>query len=418
MSPAAQSSCLRADSMAVRFDAATDQLSSGSAPASTTAVTVTAWVRNREGVGNGTFLRLRATATIYAFTASGGGTNGPQIATTGGTAGPFVPSVGNALPIGEWRFVAMTINGTGGGNGTVYHDIDTGGALSSTSGTVATGVPTALSVGGRGGGDTTERWGGDIAHQRIWTAVLTPTEIAAERDSSVHVRASDLWAAWELPNASTLTDTSGNGRHLTAGETAVTTQDGPLIQSGTGGVLSGTLPPPLADVLADIRVAGELAGRAPFLTAAVTASTVAQGTLTSLLPMPSAALVVSGSSPGLFAGFVPMAGASIPGDVLSLGQIVASPPTPEASVIVGVSATALLSATLSAPISGLSAVAPVSGALAGALPVPLAALTSVPQSVYRRPLHAGPVTVGRALLRAGTAVVRRGFRAGTPRHSL
>lgn len=214
---------------AVRFDAATDQLALAAAPTSSATITVTAWVRNIESVGNGTFCRLRAAATIASFTASSGGTNGPQLATTGGTAGPHVET-GGALPVNAWRRVAFTINGTGAGNCVVYwgDDNPASSALTNT-GSVATGAPTALAVGGRGGGDTTERWGGDIAYMRTWEAVLTQAQIQTEWASRTPVVTTNLWADWTLQGATDLADHSGNARNLSAGSTAVTTVAGPLI---------------------------------------------------------------------------------------------------------------------------------------------------------------------------------------------
>lgn len=227
--------------MSVRFDAATDQLALASAPTSSTPLTITAWVRNIEAVGNGTFLRLRAAGTIASFTASSGGTNGPQLATTGGTAGPIVVT-GGSLPTNGWRRVMAVINGVGANNCTVYWGDDNPATdLTAAVGSVATGAPTALSVGGRGGGDTSERWGGDMAYPRMWTAALTPTEGKAELASTVPVRTADLWADWPLLTHTDLTDHSGNGRHLTAGATATTTQDNPPISAGaTLGTATGT----------------------------------------------------------------------------------------------------------------------------------------------------------------------------------
>lgn len=273
--------------MAVRFNAATDQLALAAAPSSTSAITVTAWVRNQEGVSFGTLLRLRAGGTVFGFTASSSGVNGPQINTTGGAAGPITIGGGDSLPVGSWRFVAMTIDSS---NGTVYWDDATGGSLTTASGTVATGSPTALSVGGRGD-EPSDRWGGDIAHKRIWTAVLTPTEIAAERDSATHVRTSDIWAAWELPDASTLTDSSGNGRHLTAGSTSVDTTDGPAFDpGGTSGALAGTTAAPSGALTGQHIAAGALAASTGAPTGTLAATLAATGALAAATPAPTGAL--------------------------------------------------------------------------------------------------------------------------------
>lgn len=214
--------------MAVRFDAATDQLALADAPASSAPFTACGWVRNVELVGFGTIMRLRAAGTVASFTASSGGSNGPQLATTGGTAGPIVGSGDGSLPADAWRRVAFVIAGSGTDNCTVYWgDDDPATDLLSAVGSVAVGSPTALSIGGRGGGDTTERWGGDLAYPRAWDAVLTATELKAELASTEAVVTDGLWADWPLEVHTDLTDHSGNGRHLTAGSTSTTTVDGP-----------------------------------------------------------------------------------------------------------------------------------------------------------------------------------------------
>lgn len=227
--------------MAVRFDAATDQLALADAPSSTNPFSFSAWVRNIELVGFGTIMRLRAAGTVASFTASSGGSNGPQLATTGGTAGPIVGGGSGSLPADAWRRVAFVIDGSGSNNCTVYWgDDDPDTDLLTAVGTVAVGSPTALSVGGRGGGDTTERWGGDIAYARGWTAVRTAAELKAELASTAPVVTSNLWADWPLTVHTDLTDHSGNGRNLSAGSTATTTEDGPPLTVETTGTATGS----------------------------------------------------------------------------------------------------------------------------------------------------------------------------------
>lgn len=218
-----------AESFAVRFDAATDQLELA-AGLSTDPITVTAWVRNQTANASGTFFRQRAGATVATFCASAGGLNGPQLSTTGGTAGPFIPGVGDALPIGGWRRVGFTISGTGSNNCTCYWgDADPATSLQSVAGTVAVGTGTGTSVGGRGGGDNSESWGGDIAFMRVWAATLTGAEMKTELASRDVVVTSGIWAHWALQGALDLTDHSGNGRGLSVGSTSVTTVSGPPI---------------------------------------------------------------------------------------------------------------------------------------------------------------------------------------------
>lgn len=212
---------------ALRFDIGTDQLEVGQG-LSTDPITVTAWIRNQGSVANGTFYRLRAGATIATFCASISGVNGPQLSTTGGTAGPYVPGVGDALPVNGWRRVGFAINGTGSNNCTCYWgDVDPVTALQTIVGTVAVGTATASSVGGRGGGDNSEAWNGDIAFVRVWAVLLTGSQMRAELASRVPVVTSGIWSDWPLQED--LLDHSGNGRHLSAGGTSTTSVSGPPI---------------------------------------------------------------------------------------------------------------------------------------------------------------------------------------------
>lgn len=228
--------------MAVRFDAATDRLSyAASNPPSTTAITVTAWVYNVGALASGTFCRFYNAGTVASFLCSSGGTNGPILGTTGGSVGPYVAGGSGSLPAGVWRRVGFTINA---GSCTIFWGDDAFGATATMSGAVATGQPTGVGVAGRGPADASEWFNGRLAHMRIWSAVLSQTQIESEWASVAPLVTSGLWAAWPLSSAADLNDASGNGRHLVAGSTAVTTEDGP----------------PLGPVLTPISAAGATSG--------------------------------------------------------------------------------------------------------------------------------------------------------------
>lgn len=367
--------------MSVRFDAATDQLAIASAPSPTSAITGTAWVRNIEGLSFGTFFRLRAAGTIIALTASSGGLNGPQGNTTGGVAGPYVPGVGDALPVNSWRRIGFKISGT---TCTVYWGDDAGGATGTASATVATGSPTDTSVGGRGGGDTSDRWGGDIAHLRFWTAVLSQAEIEAEWASATAVRTSNLWASWPLTDASTLTDASGNGRTLTAGSTAVTTQGDPPIASSTTGVAAGLAPSPTGALAASVTVAASVAASAPSPTGALAASVVIAGATAGLAPSPTGALDAGVSTAGVADGLAPSPTGAVTATVSAAGVMGGQAGSPTGALDAEVSAAGVTDGQAPSPTGALDAGVIATGALAGVAPSPtgaLAAEVAVPGSM-------------------------------------
>lgn len=214
--------------MAVRFDAASDRLSfAGTMFAVGSGFTATAWVYAVVDTNDfATIARLHASSggsTIVTWAASSDGLGGPNYFSTGG-------SVTNAtgLAVGAWRKVAVSCSGTTGKS----YVATVGGSTEVDSGTVAVGTATGITIGGRAPSDATEWFNGRISDFRMWTAELSQAEIEAEWASSTHVRTSGLWADWPLSGAGDLNDVSGNARHLTAGSTAVTTEDGPPNTSG------------------------------------------------------------------------------------------------------------------------------------------------------------------------------------------
>lgn len=210
--------------MAVRFDAATDRISySGSMPDPATAITVTAWAYITNNTANpATFFRVwnAAVSTTITCACNSAGVVNPGYFTAGGSA-----FISTSLSLGTWYRIAVTCTGTAG---KFYLAAGTGGATSLGTGTVAgAATPTGITVGGRAPSDASEWFDGRIAYVRAWPSVLTQAQIEAEWASATPVITSGLWADWPLETAADLTDRSGNGRHLTAGSTAVTTEDGP-----------------------------------------------------------------------------------------------------------------------------------------------------------------------------------------------
>lgn len=213
--------------MAVRFDAASDRVSfAGTLPDPSAGFTLTAWALVAVSTGTfATMARLHNPGTVITCATGGSGLTGPGYYTTGG-------SVENALgfAVGAWRQVAISCTGTTGRICVAAP----GGPTEVDTGTVSdTTAPTGITLGGRGPADAAEWWNGRLAHVRLWAVELTLAQIEAEWASPTPVVTGGLWADWPLSTAADLTDHSGNGRHLTAGSTAVTTEDGPPLPTTT-----------------------------------------------------------------------------------------------------------------------------------------------------------------------------------------
>lgn len=221
--------------MAVRFDAASDRVSyTASAPPVT--FTITFWAHNSVDQNtNATFARLHASSggsTAATFATDSDGTSGPGYFTAGGS---IVQATG--CPVGVWRKIAYSRTGSSGG----AYVAAVGGVTEVDTGTVGTVTPDGITLGGRSSGDATEWFNGRLAYVRVWSAVLSQSEIEAEWASTTPVRTSGLWAHWPLSVHTDLTDHSGNGRNLVAGTTATTTEAGPPLASLVTGTAVATL---------------------------------------------------------------------------------------------------------------------------------------------------------------------------------
>lgn len=210
--------------MAIRFDAATDRVSySGAVPDPSTGITITAWAYL--SVDRDTY------STVARLWAAGDSTTGILGTGSDGEIVVYITGGGtvvgaHSLVVPQWFRLGVTCLGvsallysatesgpTGTGSGTV------GGAAS----------PIGLTLGGRSPGDGAEWFNGRLAYVRLWSSVFSQPQIEAEWASTTPVVTAGLWADWPLAVAADLTDHSGNGRHLVAGATPVTTEDGPSI---------------------------------------------------------------------------------------------------------------------------------------------------------------------------------------------
>ena len=218
--------------MAVRFDASTDRItfSGAGVPDPASGFTVLGWVylvNDRNDF-----------STVVRLSAGSGASTSASLATLGdGTTlcyltGGGIPVSNHGLSAGAWSRAAMSATGS---TGTIYGATATGptDAVSGTVGGAAS--PDMLTVGGRSAGDGSEWSDIRAAYLRVYSAQLTQAEIETEWGSIVPVRTSGLWADYPLEDAADLTDHSGNGRHLVAGGTAVTTEPGPPIGQGIAG---------------------------------------------------------------------------------------------------------------------------------------------------------------------------------------
>jgi hypothetical protein len=219
--------------MAGRSDAATDRVSLASAP-SLAAFTVMGWVKVVNSVSPFFHEIVRfsdagaSSNLILGMTGAAGLT--PRTYSSGSTSGVVA---GTAYTLGQWVFVCSSHNGSAAA---LYHGA-TPGSLTKVTGTVTVGTPNQLTLFSRSASDGSEWLDGSLAYVRMYTAVLSDAEIAAESQSATAVRTSGLWAHYPLA-AAALTDTSGNARNLTAGTTALSSDTDPAL--GTSFTDAGT----------------------------------------------------------------------------------------------------------------------------------------------------------------------------------
>ena len=218
--------------MAVRFDQASDRITfTGSVPDPASGFTLTMWAMPIVDTNDySTMARLHVVAgdaTTVTFSSDNDGLAGPAYFTAGGS---IIHPTGTAL--NQWRKLACACLGTGG---QVYVSTEAGPTVLASGTVIGNANPTAITFGGRSAGDAVERFDGRIAYARLFNARLTQTQIEAEWASAVPITTGSLFADWPLATASDLTDHSGNGHHLVAGSTAVTTEAGPNLGANVTG---------------------------------------------------------------------------------------------------------------------------------------------------------------------------------------
>lgn len=372
--------------MAARSDAATDRVSRTTAP-SLASVTVCAWVKIGATHAGNLFhpiMRVEASggsALIFGFKGTNGRT--PSLYSGSSTTGIS----GTEVALSTYVFVAATMSA---GAAQLFQGT-TPGSVSKVTGTVnTTGTPDTVTVFSRSPSDGSEWLEGTLAGVRMWTAVLSDAEIAAESLSLTAVRTSGLWASWPFA-AAALTDASGNSRPLTAGSTALSSDTDPALSTDITGSGAVTAPAAVTTGTGTVTVSGTGAATAPKATAAGTSTAVVTGSGAVVSPpaqmSAAGSVVVAGAGaltapPGTAAGagtlvvggtgalLAPAAAAFGAGSVIvtATGNLVAPPavvvgtgePTPP---VAGVGA-------LTAPVPVISGAGTVSVSGVGALTAP------------------------------------------------
>lgn len=204
--------------MAVRFDNTADSLSRTTNLPTITSFTMMAWIQLVVDTNAFTsFLVIGDSTTLNIHYL---GTNGTG--TVLNFSNPNGDVAGATLTLGQWYHVAMTVAGTGAGQALSYLD----GALALTQDGSTSVTTEALYLGNNSFG---ENLNGRMAAVKIYSAVLTATEIAIEMRQYAPVRWTNLNAWYPLLDTATdQDDFSGNGNALTVGGT-LATEEGPPI---------------------------------------------------------------------------------------------------------------------------------------------------------------------------------------------
>lgn len=260
--------------MSVRFDAASDRISfAGTMFAVGSGFTMTAWAYVSVDTDDfATIGRLHSSSggsTVATWATGGDGLSGPTYFTAGG-------SVVNStnMAVGAWRKVAISCSGT---TAKSYACIPAG-VTEVDSGNVSVGTPDGLTLGGRSPSDSSEWFNGRLAYVRVWTAELSQAQIEAEWASTTPVVTANLWANWPLTSSADLTDHSGNGRNLTAGTTATSTEADPPLSSNVTGTASAAFGSLTASASGTPTVIGTASAAFGALTAAASGTPKVSGT--------------------------------------------------------------------------------------------------------------------------------------------
>lgn len=298
-----------------------------------------------------------------------------------------------------WTFIACTLAGAGAGNFKVYHAA-AGAAFTVGSSAGATFTPTGMYI----GNDSWDEWCNvDIAHVRVWDAVLTQAELEQEIYTARPARFANLHLWSPLWTPSDVVDYSGNGRNWAVGGTLATV-DGPPI---AWGARSWVVPWVAAAATGTGTLTATLA--AATLTGAGTAAV--QATLTGALGAATLSAGATVASTGALTATLSAATLSATGSVVSTGVAASLTATLAPATLTSTGSAAVagaLTKTLAAATLSATGTAPVQAALTGTL----AAATLASNAYRHTSATAGGVltTSGRYFATSSTgALVLAGF---------
>jgi hypothetical protein len=289
--------------MAIRFDAATDQII-GPGWGGTVFTVVFAW-RQQADTNN-----FADPFLIYPDSGGAGAVRGGFGTSIDGTTmnvfdSAFATQAAGAPGVDVWYCGALVANAD---QWTVYHGSDPVGGLTAvgpnTRNTITAPGSIVLSL-------DDEPFSGDLAVLKVWTRALTQTEVEDELASYAVLDSTNLIRSHSWRTSTSMTPDSGSGGALTAGSTAVTLVPGPMW---------------LTDVT------GELAGSAPVPTGALEATTGATGALAGTTPVPTGALAADVGVPAALAGVAPVPVGSLAADIAIPGELAATAPQPRGTL--------------------------------------------------------------------------------------
>ena len=156
---------------------------------------------------------------------AGGDGNGDDVTCYAADNGAYPETSYHDITDGGWHFVA----GVWASDGTfTLYAAAIGGTLASVgSDSESTSfTPNGVAMGCQAADTDTIHAGA-----RVWEDELTLTELQAEMDSADYsaVHTTGLWGEWKLPDASTLTDSSGNGNDFSVGAGSLTSELDPYV---------------------------------------------------------------------------------------------------------------------------------------------------------------------------------------------
>jgi hypothetical protein len=211
--------------LAVRFNSATDGYTATTGFPTGSAATVTCWVRL--ATDRNTF------NTVWAFDDFSGNLQAGLYTEIDGEILQAVDSSYSLMgdlqvPIGTWCKTGVVMDGTAW---TFYLGFESCGDYLVYEDTQVTYSNLALFRVGRGPATATDEYlDGDVAGLKVWRAALTREEVEAEFDYADPVsHLGEIVRCHPFETAPGLTDTSGLGRHLTAGSTSTDTSDSPYV---------------------------------------------------------------------------------------------------------------------------------------------------------------------------------------------